>query len=303
MIQIPFSRDNFSEEAKTRISGINTTLEFDNMESALFKAAFNIAETLGEKTYDAILSTYDATDIPENKKIALDYLQRSLLHWAIQEQLIYLIVRIGNDGITTKKNNDETTIYKYQQDELSNNLINSAWFWIGKLIDYMETLPEVFPEWAKSKQKTEIDSLPITINDFNKWVGVNNNYFLIKTRWMIRETWMDHVEPRFGNQIPKDIIDKISRAVVYSVMDLACRRMAYADLPETIRKDIDNEQSKTNKDKAQDRIREIVSRQFSEKAIRYWKEIDIHIQSTKNVGQRLNMSTPEITEDDKFYFV
>lgn len=303
MIRIPFSRNNFSEEAKCRLSGINTTLEFDNIESGLLKAAFNVVETLGLETYNSIVSEYNVSSTNQDKKTALDYLQRAILHFALHEQLIYLIIRIGNDGITTKKNNDETTIFKYQQDELDNNLINTVWFWMDKLIEFINTKTNTFEEWHLSENKKEIDSLPVTIKDFNRWVGVNNIYFFVKTRWIIREIFMDHVEPRFGTSFPDDKHDKIVRAVVYSVMDLACRRMAYADLPETIRKDIDNEQSKTNKDKAQDRIREIVSRQFSEQAVRYWKDIDLYIQSTRATGQRLNTSTPKINENDKFYFV
>ena len=55
MIQIPFSRDNFADEAKSRMSGINTTLEFDNIESGLLKAAHLVADTIGEHTYSKIV--------------------------------------------------------------------------------------------------------------------------------------------------------------------------------------------------------------------------------------------------------
>lgn len=58
MIQIPFSRDRFADEAKSRISGINTTLEFDNIESGLLKAAHLVADTIGEQTYSKIVRAY-----------------------------------------------------------------------------------------------------------------------------------------------------------------------------------------------------------------------------------------------------
>ena len=245
MIQIPFSRDNFADEAKSRMSGINTTLEFDNIESGLLKAAHLVANTIGEQTYSKVVQAYPDPDVE-----ALEFLQRSLLHWALYEQLIYLIVRIGNDGITTKKNNDETT------------------------------------------------ELPISVQDFNRWLGINNLYFMIRVRWIIREVWMDSVEPRFGEVVNERLRDKVSRAVVYSVMALACKRLAYADLPESVRKDIDNEQSKTNKDKAETHIRESVSRQFEEQAVRYWNDLDLAI----SIGRKSQSNVP-VTGDDKFMVV
>lgn len=298
MIQLPFSRDNFSDEAKSRMSGINTTLEFDNIESGLLKAAHLIVDTIGEQTYSKIVKIY-----PESSIEALEFLQCSLLHWALNEQLIYLIVRIGNDGITTKKNNDETTIYKYQQDELANNLINTAWFWMGKLISVLNQDPENFEEWSNSEQKKDLDRLPVSVHDFNRWLGINNLYFIIRVRWIIREVWMDNVEPRFGKQVEESLRDKVTRAVVYSVMTLACKRLAYADLPESVRKDIDNEQSKTNKDKAETHIRESVSRQFEEQAVRYWKDLDLAIQVSKKPESNIHDNPYPVTGDDKFIVV
>lgn len=302
MIQIPFSRENFSDEAKSRLSGINVSLEYDNLESALFQAGMRLSETIGEASYQCILESYPSVnDTPQHKAEALDYLQRIILHQAIYSNLIFLIVRIGNDGITTKKNNDETTIFKYQQDELANTLINTAWFWTGKLIMLLDTDPETFPDWNISAQKQELDVLPIGIDDFRRWVGIDNPYFLMRTRWIIREVWMDRVAARIPHEIPDSLKEKISRAVVYSVMQLACERLAYSDLPENIRKDIDNEQSKTNKDKEASRIRESVSLQFADKAKRYWEDIDREIKVIRKqaAGKYLNSTSP-VTPNDKF---
>lgn len=302
MIQIPFNRENFSEEAKNRLSGINVTLEYDNIESALFQASLRISEMLGTGTYKTILAAYtDAGSTNPYTVEALDYLQRIILHQAIYSNLIFLIVRIGNDGITTKKNNDETTIFKYQQDELANTLINTAWFWTGKLIELLNSDAGTFPEWATSEQKQELDTLPVGINDFRRWAGIDNLFFLIRTRWIIREVWMDRVEARLKNSVADNLKEKVSRAVVYSVMQLACERMAYSDLPENIRKDIDNEQSKTNKDKAETRVREQVSLQFADKAKRYWDDIDRELSADrKQTTYTTRTAVSPVSHNDKF---
>ena len=61
--------------------------------------------------------------------------------------------RVSNDGVTIKKNDDETTAYKYQVDELNNKLITTAWFWMNLLIQYLNDHLADFPEWADSDQK------------------------------------------------------------------------------------------------------------------------------------------------------
>lgn len=301
MIKTPFTRDNFSEEAKKRLSGINVTLEYDNIESALLQSSIRMQEITGLETYETILSAYPATPatLPATAQ-AVDYLQRIILHQAIYSNLILMIVRVGNDGITTKKNNDETTIFKYQQDELANTLINTAWFWTGKLLSLLDSNPAEFPHWATSEQKKELDTLPITIADLRKWAGIDNLYFLMRTRWIIREVWMDRVEARLAAVTP-ELREKISRAVVYSVMQTACERLAYSDLPENIRRDIDNEQSKTNRDRAETHVREKVAQQFSDKATRYWEDIDRAIQAARQQTARLRYSSKSpVTPGDKF---
>jgi hypothetical protein len=307
MITIPFTSRKFSAEAKNRLSGVNVTLEFENIESGLVKMAYKLRdETLGAATYDAIVSAYDPDSdnpppgIPGD---ALDHLQRGLLHLAIYNELIFLITRIGNDGITVKKNNDETTIFKYQQQELGDALVDTAWFWIGKLIRLLDENPADFPTWKDSPEEVALDDLPVTLSDFTAWAGVDNPYFLAVARWIIREVWMDNVEARFHGLLPDAMKPTVARAVVYSVMELACRRLAYAELPRPLRRDIDNEQSKYGKDKAEETIRSTVVDALAAKAERYWRDIDRLLAAARPLPPGITDASPRISSNDKFALV
>lgn len=296
MSTIPFNPDNFHEEAKECVSGINLSLDYANLKSGFDIACEAFKELIGETTYNAIIADYDKGASDEIRTKAVDALKRAMLHQVLHEQLIFLIVRIDNDGITTKKNSDETTIYKYQQDALANTLINNCWFWTGKLLEHLIANPEVYADFILSDQFKDIQSLPVGLTDFKQWVGIGNIYFVQNCRWIIREVWMDAVEARFGSTIPDTMLTQVKRAVVYTVMDLACQRLPYAQLPENVRKDIDNEQSKTNKDKAESHIRTTVARQFAEKAERYWNAISNTLAKHKSSV----ISEATITNDDKF---
>ena len=311
MIKIPFSSNkaDFAREMKPKISGTNLSLEYENIESSLMKVGADILQILPVKLIDKLVDLYLSFTASELEETAIDYLQRAMLHFAIYEHSIFLITRVSNDGITIKKNDDETTAYKYQVDELNNKLITTAWFWMNLLLRFLNDHLDKFPEWAKSDEKKSFDKLPVRLSDFNKWVGVSlsgGEYFMLCAGWIIREVWIDCVGSRFQKPTKTDAI---ARAVCYEVMGRATQRLAYSALPEPIRIDIDNEMGKNHRSQADEYIREYVSNQFLQKAQTYWNAVDLEIKNKEiEESRKTSGSTPIIgkrnfDESDNFVFV
>jgi hypothetical protein len=315
MIAIPFSSVNFASEMKPKISGANLNLDYENIASSIDKVAEDIIELLSRKVYLRLLDIYNKKSLPEKiddldiLNQAVDYLQRAMLHFAIYEHSIFLIAQIKNDGITVKKTDDQTTIFKYQQDELNLKLITTAWFWINRLIKLMNENLGVFTEWKESDVYKKQQELPVDLSDFNTWVGVaksGGEYFMISAGWIIREVWIDCVKPRFEKEAEIKKTDNIARAVCYEVLGRACERLAYSVLPEPIRKDIDNEMGKNHREKSDIDIKERVSKIFISKAAIYWSAVDLEIKATEIANQGTNASSEPIigkplrNEDDKF---
>jgi hypothetical protein len=270
------------------------------------KVGADIAKKLPQKLLDRLVDKYLAGSPPDPDATAIDYLQRAMLHFAVFEHTIFLITRVSNDGITIKKNDDETTAYKYQVDELNNKLITTAWFWMNELIQFLNEHLNDFPEWAESDQKKEFDELPVDLNDFNRWVGVSlagGEYFMMCAGWIIREVWIDCVRSRFPDPAKTDAI---ARAVCYKVMGRATQRLAYSALPEPIRIDIDNEMGKNHRAQADRYIKEYVAGQFLQKAQSYWNAVDLEIkqkdieENRKNAGSRPLLGERNFDESDRF---
>ena len=304
MITIPFTSDSFAFDIKSKMSGVNITLEFENIESALFQCAHECQRLIGKLTYDFLLSKYKlAVETPDGQAlVGVDMLQRAMLHGAMYEQLIFLIVRVGNDGVTVKKNDDETTIFRYQQDELKNSLINTAWFWHNQLLEEMNANSEVYTTWKDSDEQKAIAELPIGVKDFSAWVGVNSSYFVANCRWIIREIYEDTFKP-LGLPLDGVSASVVSRAIVYRSMWQACLRLPYELLPESIRKDLDNEQSKSNKQANETLIREKIALQFFEKSERYLLDLQSAVAQKKKptVGPRPIVPFPSRSSStDKF---
>jgi len=308
MIRVPFKRTGFATEMKPKISGANLSLEYDNIESSLMKVGADVAVILPAALIDRLVAAYEAGSPPEPDATAIDYLQRAMLHFAVYEHLIFLITRISNDGVTVKKNDDETTAYKYQVDQLNNKLVTTAWFWMNLLIGFLNNHLSDFPEWADSNEKRALDELPVDLSDFNRWVGVQlagGEYFMMCAGWIIREVWIDCVRSRFESPIKTD---GIARAVCYEVMARAIQRLAYSALPEPIRVDIDNEMGKNHRAQADAYIKEFVGKQFATKAQTYWDAVDIAIKQDEIAAARKNAADPPVlgqrhfTQSDKFFF-
>jgi hypothetical protein len=304
MIKLPFNTSNqqaFAAEFKKVISGVNITLDPRNIESSMCRAAVSLYGIFTHPFFDALCDGTASAD-EEKGAAALDYLQRAVAHFTIYQHLIFLITRIGNDGVTVKKNDDETTVFKYQQDQLSENLITTGWFWINQLIGYLNENKDDFPGWNQAPDS----DIPIDVSDFEKWVGVSDLYFFITVRSLIREVWMECVESRMPRPADKD--DHNARALCYDVMARACTRLAYMELPEPTRKDISNEMGKNHNAQADTYIREKVAGVYARKAAVYWTDWDVKLKkdavknNRKEASDAPRFTQPDISDRDKFYF-
>ena len=312
----PFTSESFQEEMKPKLSMAFKALEYENIESSIVKVCAEMSDKLGTKTYEAICTIPEATPEPEPeeeptgdvqdgnemrtkvKAEALDYLQRTILHFALYHHIIYLIANVDNDGVTVTKSDDKTTIYKYQQDQLEENLIADAWFWLNRLIKLLNDNAEVFPDWAGSDEHKQMEDLPVSIADFERYVGVSDPTFLLYAGWIVREV---HRECILSRQKADASLSEVQKqAICYDVMARACRRLAFHALPSPIRIDINNEMGKNHAAQADTTIREKVAGIFAEKAAAYWKAVDGELEVKQAQNTATYGSARKPSERDKF---
>lgn len=324
----PFNSENFQEEMKPKLSMAFKALEYENIESSIQKACVEMSDKLGSETYEAICAKPEPTPDPEPtpeeeseepvedlqeqetetanqeeatdsgvKAEALDYLQRAILHFALYHHIIYLIANVSNDGVTVTKSDDKTTIYKYQQDQLEENLIADAWFWLNRLIKLLNDNPEEFPSWKDSEAHKQMEDLPVSLSDFERYTGVSDPTFLLYAGWIVREVYRECIKSRTKEASLSEVQ---KQAVCYDVMARACRRLAFHALPSPIRIDINNEMGKNHAAQADTTIREKVAGVFAEKAAAYWKAVDAELKMKKEEQTATYKSTRQISERDKF---
>lgn len=295
----PFNSENFQEEMKPKLSMAFKALEYENIESSIQKACVEMSDKLGSETYEAICAKPEEEEATDSgvKTEALDYLQRAILHFALYHHIIYLIANVSNDGVTVTKSDDKTTIYKYQQDQLEENLIADAWFWLNRLIKLLNDNPEEFPSWKNSDAHKQMEDLPVSLSDFERYTGVSDPTFLLYAGWIVREVYRECIKSRTKDASLSEVQ---KQAVCYDVMARACRRLAFHALPSPIRIDINNEMGKNHAAQADTTIREKVAGVFAEKAAAYWKAVDAELEIKKEEQTATYKSTRQVSERDKF---
>lgn len=323
---IPFQKATFAADFKSKFSGANVTLEFANVESSLAKIGADISDLIGLELYEAICAATAALtpaipavpatetdpeipEVPANSETTLnaeakDLLQRSMINLAMYEHTIYLITRIGNDGVTQKKNEDEAPIYKYQKEQLENKMIKDGWFWMNRLIRLLDKYQDKFAVWKNSDAQKAINEVPVKIEDFKKWLGINDEYFMLNASGIIREVWNECIASREKSPTKND---DIARAVCYEVLARACTRLSYYCLPEPIRLDINNEMGKDHASQSDTYIREKVANIFHAKAEAYFTAYDFTLANKATEETTGRVSTEPYrpscaTERDSFYY-
>lgn len=301
IIITPFNESDFAREMKPKISGVDLVLSYENIESSLAKVSVDCKHIIGSDLYDAICQNSASTK-EKLQEQAKDFLQRSMLHFCMYEHLIFTIVRIKNDGVTIVKGENETTIYKSQQNELEFKLISLGWFWMNQLIKLLNDHAGDFPLWNDSNPQKELNDIPISLSDFTKWVGISDEYFFIVIRWLIREVWTDCVlsrvkEPERG--------DQLIRAVCYEVVGRACLSLSYHLLPEPIRKNVNDELGKNHAAQEDTTIREKVSKRFLDKARSYWIDLEAKLTKEKIESNKASYQSEyksQVKESDSFCY-
>ncbi|MDZ4058700.1 MAG: DUF6712 family protein, partial [Bacteroidales bacterium] len=253
MIKIPFNPGTFSHETKDLVSGVNLTYQYDNIKSRLVQTGVALSKALGKETYEKLveINTLDS----EEELLALDYLKRAMLNFSFYHHLIFIAVRISNDGVTTKKTDEETTAFKYQTDEVKISLVESAWFWMDQLYDLLNTHPNRFSEWQVSTHKKQLDSLYVTTDDFRYIFGVESTHFFVSSMPLIRKTIEEDIAARVDldevkileadtsavKVLKNEISALIKKAIVYRSLSLACKLYSYYELPAPLRRSADDE--------------------------------------------------------------
>jgi len=251
MIEVPFSS---AIPLKNYLSGIDITFDIDNIKDSLVIAAKDVIEVISEAVYSDLLAKIE-TD-PEDEDDAAKYeeaiqlLRYCLVPLAMYHHFPILQVRVGNNGLTTPKSDNETAAYKYQVDELRENMLLRHGVYLKELIDYIDANAdsdkEIFKDWIDSDAQAEQKKLLITsYKEFDKYFRIDGDagYFM-RIREILKDITMQKIEPFTGSisdilaADPPDavLLAKIKKALAYYTVSQTVFEWDYYYMPAPVRR-------------------------------------------------------------------
>jgi hypothetical protein len=153
---IPFI--DYSTEIKPLISGIDVSIDLENIRSSIELAADRVIDCIGQDVWDLALAHYQSSDYNtpgfEISTALVLAIQKALAHFAFYDHFPYLQVRISNSAITRREAEGEKSAYKYQTDAVKDTLIRTAYAYMDKLVKYLDSNATKFTIWIAAKAYT-----------------------------------------------------------------------------------------------------------------------------------------------------
>jgi len=290
-----------SEELKAAISQVDSSIDLANMASSMLLASRDMKDIISKSVWDLMMKKYHdeqfSPALSEGKAELLNELipmcQGACGNFGLFHHFIWMQIRVSNAGITTLKNNTETTAYKYQTDEAKDKLLEAAYLEVSEIIDFLETNKTDFSEWTGSAQYTYLQKLVIKdYRDFNEHYEIGHNAaFFIRSRFLQQEVIYDHILPRLALDEMSDEVKLtrlVKKAVVFKTMALAVRRFDYFMLPEVTRKEIGNEFYASTRFRDIDLVKEKLCNELDKKGDTYLRDIDMYQSAKDNTDATVN---------------
>jgi len=279
ILDIFLSMDEFRKYAP----GVEATLLEETIYPSFSVARKKITTVIDKAVYDAVIASSE-TDPKE-------YLKLALANYTCHEYEIFVAV---------SKNASDGKMYKYQIEDIKEKHLSMFWTGMDDLLTWLDDHLDT-GDWKATKQYKERQELPLkNASEFSYYFNINNSgYFFSRVIFLIREIHEDTILPRipdFGAASDK-IKQMAMRALCYGVMARAVLIFDITELPESIRKDVAHEFTKSG---SEVQSREKLYNVFTSKAEEYYQALDIALKDASGV---LTTTVNHNKEEDKFYVI
>lgn len=156
---------------------------------------------------------------------------------------------------TVKRNGSDSSLYKYQHEEIKQHHIDAYWKSMDRLLAWLDT--HAFDvKWndAEGREWTFLDTgiyqerqlLPVrSAEEFDYYFGIDkSSFFFSKILYLIRTVWQMKIQPMIRGSKNPEVLDLAKRSLCYQVMAKAVMQFDITELPRSIRYDFNHEYTK-----------------------------------------------------------
>lgn len=156
---------------------------------------------------------------------------------------------------TVKRNGSDSSLYKYQHEEIKQHHIDAYWKSMDRLLAWLDThASDVKWNDAEGREWTFLDTgiyqerqlLPVrSAEEFDYYFGIDkSSFFFSKILYLIRTVWQMKIQPMIRGSKNPEVLDLAKRSLCYQVMAKAVMQFDITELPRSIRYDFNHEYTK-----------------------------------------------------------
>lgn len=250
-MKIPFST---SQDFKNAMSGVDLNLDMENIRSSLNRVPNDLIEIIGLSVYNEMIVHFETpkeTDVDVWDEL-VSLCQKAMFPLALYKHFIWLQIRVSNTGVTTTKNDNETTAYKYQTDEAKESLLDSWGDFVSQIIDHLNANVDVITQWPLTEQyAAQSNSL---FKDYREFCRVANirpadAAYYIRVSDIINDITADEVEPVIDVSELEATDKKLRKAqkfVAFRALSLSAIQFDISAMPKPMRQVMLNEMNGKN---------------------------------------------------------
>jgi hypothetical protein len=300
------------DEFRLYVRGVDASTKIEELAPDFNSAkpfVFNIIE---QTLWDDILAYHTGTDRTNAKKnILMEYIQIALANFTQKERFPM------QSALDTTKD-----MYKYQVDAVMDKYRLNGYNALNDIINYLDAEQLTFTDWPSTQ--TYIERAELIVSDYKEFDRIysidGSSYFFVRTMFLQKEVINDEILTRIGswtdintpvdgetekNAIKTEIVTAVKRALVYYTMYLAIKRFDILNLPESIRKSVTNEQTKTIRTGYNESADAgSIAAEIFAKARKYFNSIENGMRKLNLVGSTddTELEPNQNDVDNKFYY-
>lgn len=262
--------------------GLQADTTLSQLAPSIRTAASDIKAVITAAVFDVIAAyTTASTDAEKEGK---ELLKAAIASGAMHKYMIF-------DAV--KKNGSDSSLYKYQVDEIKQHHIEAYYRSMDELLSWLDT-NNTTGSYNTSDQYSDRQALPLkSAAEFDKYYGIGGSgFFFHKIQYILKSIWEYKVKGLVGSSDDEKILELGKRILAYRTMAAAVLQFDATELPRSIRWDAKNEHA-SGSDMPE---RERLAQQLLSQAESWEKSLQV---LTHNSGAAI--TSDQNREENKFY--
>lgn len=223
--------------------GLLPDTTYEQLVPSIRTVTLDITDLITADVYSALCGATGEDDLMYE---GLEFLKSAVATGSLYKYAIFAAV---------KRNGSDSSLYKYQHEEIKQHHIDSYWKAMDRLLGWLdvhagdvkwEDPDGVSRSFADTPVYKERQQLPVkSADEFDYYYGIDrSSFFFSKILYLIRSVWQLKILPLIRDSKDEQVLDFAKRSLCYQVMAKAVMQFDVTELPRSIRYDFNHEYTK-----------------------------------------------------------